>query len=161
MIRNPDGIRKYHTAHDRFLKPAIVNFFTREFAGFFGPVVRENIADVLIELFEQNAPETSRLKHGQMLWNALDKHTRADSPNRRYKPVVLTLVNDDDINLFEKEKPIKDIRKQVISRVIKEAYAQGGILSMRDLSLIMSTNASMISIQRAEYEQENGWFLSG
>ena len=68
---------------------------------------------------------------------------------------MLTLVNNDDINLFEKEKPIKDIRKQVIARVIKEAYAQGGILSMRDLSLIMSTNASMISIQRAEYEQEN------
>jgi hypothetical protein len=155
MIRNPDGIRKYHTAHDRFLKPAIINFFTREFAGFFGPVVRENIADALIDLFEQNAPESSRLKHGQMLWNALDKYTRADSPNRRYKPVVLTLVNNDDINLFEKEKPIKDIRKQVIARVVKEAYAQGGILSMRDLSLIMSTNASMISIQRAEYEQEN------
>lgn len=155
MIRKPDGIRKYHTAHDRFLKPAIVNFFAREFSGFFGPVIRENIADALIELFEQNVQQTSGLKHGQMLWNALDKFTRADSSNRRYKPVILTLVHDADIKLFEKQTPIKEIRKQVIARLIKEAYAQGGILSMRDISLILSTTAPMLSAQRAEYEKEN------
>lgn len=159
MIRKPDGIRKYHTAHDRFLKPAIVNFFAREFSGFFGPVVRENIADALIELFEQNVQQTSGLKHGQMLWNALDKFTRADSSNRRYKPVILTLVHDEDIKLFEKQTPIKEIRKQVIARLIKEAYAQGGILSMRDLSLILSTTAPLLSTQRAEYEKENNVVL--
>ncbi len=159
MIRKPDGIRKYHTAHDRFLKPAIVNFFAREFSGFFGPVVRENIADALIELFEQNVQQTSGLKHGQMLWNALDKFTRADSSNRRYKPVILTLVHDEDIKLFEKQSPIKEIRKQVIARLIKEAYAQGGILSMRDLSLILSTTAPLLSTQRAEYEKENNVVL--
>ncbi len=159
MIRKPDGIRKYHTAHDRFLKPAIVNFFAREFSGFFGPVVRENIADALIELFEQNVQQTSGLKHGQMLWNALDKFTRADSSNRRYKPVILTLVHDEYIKLFEKQSPIKEIRKQVIARLIKEAYAQGGILSMRDLSLILSTTAPLLSTQRAEYEKENNVVL--
>lgn len=155
MIRKPNGIRKYHTAHDRFLKPAIVNFFTREFSGLFGPVIRENIADALIDLFEQNVQQTSGLKHGQMLWNALDKSTRADSPNRRYKPVILTLVNDEDIRLFEKQTPIKEIRKQVIARLIKEAYTQGGILSMRDLSLILSSSAPSLSTQRAEYEKEH------
>lgn len=155
MIRKPDGIRKYHTAHDRFLKPAIVNFFAREFSGFFGPVVRENIADALIELFEQNVQQISGLRHGQMLWNALDKFTRADSSNRRYKPVILTLVHDEDIKLFEKQTPIKEIRKQVIARLVKEAYAQGGILSMRDVSLILSTTAPMLSTQRAEYEKEH------
>ncbi|WP_243350314.1 DUF1670 domain-containing protein [Parabacteroides sp. FAFU027] len=159
MIRKPDGIRKYHTAHDRFLKPAIVNFFAREFSGFFGPVVRENIADALIELFEQNVKQTSGLKHGQMLWNALDKFTRADSSNRRYKPVILTLVHNEDIKLFEKQSPIKEIRKQVIAWLIKEAYAQGGILSMRDLSLILSTTAPLLSTQRAEYEKENNVVL--
>lgn len=155
MIRKPDTVRKYHAAHDRFLKPAIVNFFTREFAGHFGPIVRENIADALIEIFEQNVPQTNRIKHGQMFWNALDKNTRADSPNRKYVPVILTLVTDQDINLFEKAKPIKDIRKQVIARIIREAYEQGGILSMRDISLILSTSDSLVSTKRIEYEEEN------
>lgn len=155
MLRQPDGIRKYRTAHDRFLKPAIVNFFAREFSGYFGPIVRENIAHALIDIFEKNAPTTDRVKHGQIVWNALDKNTRADSPNRRYVPVILSLVTDEDIALFEKEKPTKEVRKQVIARIIREAYSQGGILSMRDISLILATNADMISVLRIEYETEN------
>lgn len=155
MIRKPDAVRKYHAAHDRFLKPAIINFFAREFSGHFGPIVRENIADTLIEIFEQNVPQTNRIKHGQMFWNALDKNTRADSPNRKYVPVILTLVTEQDINLFEKAKPITAIRKQVIARMISEAYEQGGVLSMRDISLILSTSDSLVSTRRIEYEQEN------
>ncbi len=155
MIRTSDGIRKYRAAHDRFLKPAIVNFFKREFAGYFGPIVRENIAQALIDIFEQNAPETTRIKHGQMLWNALDKTTRADWTNRKYKPVVLTLVNEQDIELFKEGNPVKQIKKQVIARIMKEAHQQGGLLSTRDISLIMSADASYLSHLRIEYENEN------
>jgi hypothetical protein len=38
------------------------------------------VADELIRIFEENAPPENRLNHGQMLWNALDKNTRGDSP---------------------------------------------------------------------------------
>jgi len=155
MIRQPDGIRKYRTAHDRFLKPCIVNFFAREFSGYFGPIVRENIADALIEIFEQNALPKDRIKHGQMLWNALDKNTRADSPKRKYKPVVLTLVSDEDIKLFEKQTSPREIKKQVMARIIKEAYQQGGILSNRDTSLILAYSDTKLSALRIEYEKEN------
>ncbi|MDL2228414.1 DUF1670 domain-containing protein [Bacteroidales bacterium OttesenSCG-928-K03] len=159
MNRQPDGIRKYHTAYDRFLKPAIVNFFEREFSGYFGPIVRENISDALIEIFEKNAPQKDTIKHGQMLWNALDKYTRADSPKRRYKPVVLTLVAQEDIKLFEKQTPVRKIKKQVMARIIREAYQQGGILSNRDCSLILSSNAAHLSTLRSEYEKENKTIL--
>lgn len=155
MIRKPDAIRKYQSAHDRFLKPALVNFFAREFSGYFGPIVRENIADELVSLFNSLCPESSRLKPGQMIWNALDKNTRADSPNRRYKPVILTVVNDHDIGMFEKRKPLPEIRKQVMARMIREAYAQDGILSTRDLSLILTMDAAHLSQQRIEYELQN------
>ena len=155
MIRKPDGVRKYRPAHDRFLKPAIVNFFEREFSGHFGPIVRENIAEELINLFDSLCPETSRLKPGQMLWNALDRHTRADSPKRRYKPVILTVVDKSDIEMFEKAKPVPEIRKQVVARMMKEAYKQNGLLSTRDLSLILTIDASYLSKIRAEYEEEN------
>ena len=159
MIRKPDALRKYQSAHDRFLKPAIVNFFEREFAGYFGPIVRENIARELVDIFEQNAPLAVHIKHGQMLWNALDKNTRADWKNRKYKPVILTLVCDDDINLFENGKSVTQIKKQVIARIINEAYEQGGILSTRDISLIMASNASYLSNLRIQYEQENQTIL--
>lgn len=159
MITKPLGVKMYHTAYDRFLKSAIVNFFANEFSGYFGPMVRENIADALIELFQKNAPEVTHLKHGQILWNALDKHTRASSPKRRYKPVVLTLVDPQDIALFEKREDIRKIRGQVIARITREAYRQGGILSMRDISLFMCSSDNNISRTRIEYEQMSNCIL--
>lgn len=155
MIRQPDGKRKYQSAHDRLLKPSIINFFAKEFPGFFGPVVRENIADAMIDLFESLCPDPPRLRPGQIIWNALDAKTRADSPKRRYKPVILTIVSDEEISMFEEGKSIKTIRKYVIARMIKEAYLQGGILSMRDLSLLLVNELSYLSSQRIDYEQEN------
>lgn len=155
MIRKPESIRKYQSAHDRFLKPALVNFLFSEFPGYFGPIVRGNIAEALISLFNSLCPETTRLKPGQMIWNALDKNTRADSPKRKYVPVILTVVNDNDIVMFEKKKSLYEIRKQVMARMIKEAYTQGGVLSTRDISLILTMDAAYLSQQRIEYENQN------
>ncbi len=155
MIQTPDKIKRYHSAHERFLKPAIVNFFAREFQGAFGPVIRGNIADALIKLINEVYPETSRIKPGQILWNALDKNTRGDSPNRRYKAVVLTIVSDEDISILEKGAKSSEIRQKVIARIINEAYQQGGILSMRDIGLIMVTRPNNVSIERIKYEIKN------
>ena len=159
MNRQPDGIRKYRTAHDRFLKPAIVNFLKTELPGYLGPIVRNNIADALIDLFDSLCPETSRLKPGQMIWNALDRHTRADSLHRRYKPVILTVVDKTDIEMFEKELPVSKIRANAMARMMKEAYSQGGLLSTRDISLILCDKACNLSSVRIRYEKENHMVL--
>lgn len=155
MIPKPFPVKKYSSAHDRFLKPAIVNFFEREFCGMFGPIVRENIADALIRLFNSTCPESSRLQPGQVIWNALDKQTRGDSDKRKYLPVILTLVDDNDVTMFEKGASIKEIRKNVIARMIREAYKQDAVLSTRDLSLLLVNDASYISNNRIEYEKEH------
>lgn len=155
MIKTADQIKRYKSAHERFLKPAIVNFFASEFSGIFGDIVRGNIADALIQLFDQLCPETTRIKPGQILWNALDKKTRGDSPNRRYRPVILTIVSDEVVSMYEKGESICEIRKNIIARIIKEAYAQGGILSMRDIGLLMVNYPSVISNLRIDYEKQH------
>lgn len=159
MIPQPTSVKKYSSAHDRFLKPAIVNFFEREFCGMFGPVVRENIAAALIDLFNSLCPESSRLKPGQIIWNALDKRTRGDSENRKYKPVILSLVTDDEVTMFGNDVPVLTIRKKVMDRMIREAYQQGGVLSTRDLSLLLVFNGSGLSHQRIAYEKEHQTIL--
>jgi hypothetical protein len=159
MIQAASSVKHYSSAHDRFLKPAIVNFFEREFSGAFGPIVRENIADALIDLFNSLCPESSRLKPGQIVWNALDKRTRADSEKRRYKPVILSLITDDEVSMFEKGSLVSTIRKNVMARMIKEAYQQGAVLSTRDLSLLLVFSASALSHQRIEYEKEHNTVL--
>jgi membrane carboxypeptidase/penicillin-binding protein len=159
MIPKISSVKHYSSAHDRFLKPAIVNFFEREFCGMFGPVVRGNIADALIDLFNSLCPESSRLKPGQVVWNALDKRTRADSEKRRYKPVSLSLVTDDEVSMFENNCPVQLIRQNVMARMIKEAYQQGAVLSTRDLSLLLVSAGSWLSHQRIEYEKKHQTIL--
>jgi len=154
MIPTASSVKHYSSAHDRFLKPAIVNFFEREFSGAFGPIVRENIAGALIDLFNSLCPESSRLKPGQIVWNALDKRTRADSEKRRYKPVILSLVTDDEVSMFEKGTSVSTTRKNVMARMIREAYQQGAVLSTRDLSLLLVSSAAYLSQLRIEYEKE-------
>jgi hypothetical protein len=154
MLSKSKSVKMYRSAHDRFLKPMIVNFLVHELR-YLGPVTAANVADELIRIFEENVPQKNKLKHGQMLWNALDKNTRGDSKNRKYKSVVLSVVTDEDVALFEQNKSIKEIRKQIIARIIKETYQQGGILSTRDVGLILAQSEPAISNARIEYETEN------
>lgn len=155
MITKPDCVKRYGSASERFLKPIIMNFFRTEFPKLFGPVIRAKLADELINLFEKNCPETTKLKPGQLLWSALDKNTRGDSPNRKFVPVVLSIVTPDDIEQLTKGIKPSVITKYTIARIINEAYSQGGILSTRDIALLTLRGMSAISLMRSSYEKEH------
>lgn len=62
--------------------------------------------------------------------------------------------------MFEKGSSIKTIRKKVIARMIREAYNQSAVLSTRDLSLLLVSDASYLSHNRIEYEEEHKTVLS-
>lgn len=151
--------KHYRSAQDRFLKPALKNFFATEFPRLFGPVMRENLAEALLQLIDQLHPERQRLQPGQILWNALDKNTRGDSPNRKYIPVALSLVTEDDVQLMLSGVPRTKVTKQAIARIIQEAYQQGGILSMRDIALLTLRTNSYVSMLRKSYEKEHDTIL--
>ena len=159
MINKADCIKRYSPAKTRFLKPVIMNFFNSEFPKLFGPIIREKLADELIVLFESNCPEVNRLKPGQLLWNALDKNTRGDSPLRRYVPVILSVVTEDDILKLENGILPSVIAKNTVARIIREAYQQGGILSTRDVALITLRYSGTISQLRLSYEKEHNCVL--
>ncbi|MBU4387785.1 DUF1670 domain-containing protein [Candidatus Dependentiae bacterium] len=159
MIEASPCMKQYSSAKQRFFRPVIINFFANEFPKLFGPIMREKLADELITLFENVSPEIKRLKPGQILWNALDKHTRGDSPNRRFVPVILNLITEKDVDELANGIPISKITEKSISRMICEAYEQGGILSNRDISLLTLRSTSETSRRRIKYEKENNCVL--
>jgi len=159
MIKKPDSYNRYSSARDRFLKTAISNFFAREFPKFFGPVMREKLADELLSLLIALYPEGNRLQHGQILWNALDKTTRATSPRRNYVPVILSIITEQDIDQLVQGVPMTRIARNAIARIIREAYSQGGILSSRDVGLITLRDPSTVSTIRISYEKEQNCTL--
>jgi hypothetical protein len=159
MIKAPESVKRYASAKARFFRPVIINFFATECPKLFGPLMREKMADELIKVFDAIAPETTRLKPGQVLWNALDKKTRGDSPRRRYVPTVLTLISEQDVEQLVAGASMTAVRQEAVARMIREAYAQGGVLSMRDLSLLLLRPDSVVTTTRKRYEAEHGCTL--
>lgn len=145
--------KMYRSARQRLLKPQIERFFAEQLPKMFGPVIRSNIADELLELFDQHVREASSLEPGQILWNAVDINTRADAVNRRFVTVVLTMVDEQDIKLRTQGRSIKEIRAQATARILREAYQQGALLSMRDISLLCWQPHSVPTTWRKHYER--------
>ena len=159
MIRPPDSVKRYSSAKERFFKPAIMNFFARECPRFFGPVLREKIADELLTLFESVSPEISRLKPGQIPLECIGpKHPRR-LPKRKYVPVILTVISEEDVQLLVEGVQMSKIVENAIARMIREAYSQGGVLSSRDLGLITLRHPTNTSSIRKRFEEHHGCTL--
>lgn len=159
MLLRSNASHHYKSAHKRFAKQAIETFFEREFPKFFGPNIRNTIAEKLMEIFADNFKDKNTLKSGQVLWNAVHKDNRADSYNVKFVPVILTMVCDEDITDLENGLKIPEHRQNVIARITQEAYQQNALLSMRDISLLMATSYSATSASRIGYEKRNSIIL--
>lgn len=155
MLQTPSYVKQYRSAQERFLKPALVDFFRKSTPALSGHFIAGKMADEIIALFYRLCPERESLEVGQVLWNALDKNTRGDSPNRRFVPVVLTLIAQEDIKSLLQGTPHNKIAQAAIARMTIEAFEQGGIMSTRDLALIALRDESLVSRLRRAYETTN------
>ncbi|MFQ6043448.1 MAG: DUF1670 domain-containing protein [Candidatus Poribacteria bacterium] len=153
MITPSNNYKHYHSAKQRFLKSLIVNFFEMELPKLFGPQLRDRLGDEIIKLISKAMPERDHVKPGQVVWTAIDKKTRPDSPNRKFVPVVLTLVDEKDIEELVKGAGKRRIAENAIARITQEAYQQGALLSMRDIGLLSWRAESYVSIMRKAYEK--------
>ena len=155
MIPTPDYVNKFSSAKTRFLKGALESFFQREFPKLFGPILREKLVEELLKILDTTLPPRSYVKPGQMIWNAVDISTRADAETPKFVPVILTLVEEEDVEQLAQGVPMIQIRRKAIARILNEAYAQGGLLSMRDIGLLSWRHGSAISQDRLHYEKEH------
>jgi hypothetical protein len=154
MISTSHAQKHFHSAHTRFFDAAIHRFFKKHLPGFMGNELLNIITVKLIELIQQYAFETTRIKPGQMLWVAVDKNTRADSMKVQYKPIVLTLVNTDEIGTLEQGKSsLPNMTSNTIARLCTEAFEQGALLSMRDIGLILKRESGHVCSLRRKFEK--------
>jgi hypothetical protein len=159
MIKSPDYVKRFNSAKARFLKGILDNFFESEFPKLIGPILRDKLTDELIKILEKMLPLKEHLKPGQVIWNAVDIRTQADAKQPKFVPVILTLINEQDIEQLTSGTPMSVIRDQAIARLHHEAYSQGGLLSMRDIGLLTWRYGGTISQYRLNYEQEHDVIL--
>jgi hypothetical protein len=155
MSRPSYSQKHYASAQKRLLPAAIAHFFDVNFPKFFGPDMRERIAQALMNLIEVQFPVSSHLRPGQCLWNAVAIDTRADSVKLRLVPVVLTLVDEADVTRLAAGEKIACVAQDTTARLLDEAFQQGALLSMRDIGLLTWRKDATISQWRQAWEREN------
>ena len=142
----------------------IVKEFIKENFGFMmGELAINQFVKELMKLYETYYPAKNNLKMGQMLWYAIDINERPSYgkkiSNTKLVPVVLTIFSQEDIKSFQEGKKLKDIRLNVIKRILNEAKQQGGVLSELDLKAIMKISSLTISKMITEYENQTNEML--
>jgi len=152
--------KHYGSAHKHLFAAAFDRFLKQNVPQVGGPEVRQLVVDKIIEIFDAHTVPTEQVKPGQMVWVAVDKNTRADSKKVRYRPVVLTLITLPEIDdlVAGKATPPQQLQG-TIARILKESYAQGALLSMRDLALIFKRSPGEMSKARQQYEKKTAEVL--
>ncbi|MCG2782149.1 MAG: DUF1670 domain-containing protein [Candidatus Altiarchaeales archaeon] len=151
--------KQYASAKDRFIKPALMNFLKTEFPSLGGDKIRKLFIEELMKILDKCYYPSNKLRLGQMRWLTLSKETRATNKDPQFVPVTLTLVSEGDIGRYCNGINREEIMQDIIARLLTEAYEQGGLLSMRDLSLIMCYGDSYLSNMRLKYERRNNTTL--
>jgi hypothetical protein len=150
--------KEYEPQLHKTFKSAVIAFLEREFPYLTGPLTRQTFVEALQEIVEQFYPSVSNLKMGQMLWVAVAKDEKANYGKKmsstRLVPVVLTVIDQSDIERRMKGEKPSAFKSAVLARVLEEAETQGGVLSETDLAFILHLQRGRISQLILQYEQE-------
>ena len=151
--------KTYEPVKNKTFESAVTLFLEREFPHLTGPLTRKTFVNALKSIVEKFYPPTSNLKAGQMLWVAVAKDETASYGKKmsstELRPVVLTVVDQQDIEkMMQGEKP-SAVEKEVVARLLKEACSQGAVLAEADLSVILQRSRALISKLILQYENEH------
>lgn len=158
--RSPTRGQAYDASQRKTFRSALCHLLQTEFPGVFGPTVTQLFAERIDALHQRFHPPRERLQAGQVLWAAV----AADDPPARHKriehtrlvPVVLDLVNAQDIDDAVATGLRTETRARKILRLFQQAYDQGAVLSYPDVSLLMHLQTSTISRTVLEHERATG-----
>jgi len=162
MIRPKQHHRElqYRPQAAKTLRQALIGFITREFPRLGGPWVIELFVDKILELVDAYRIARDRLKPGQTVWQAVavDERPGYRKPMTRTRqvPVVITVANQDDIADLRNNVKRSQLLKRALVRAANDAYAQGGVLTCTDLSVLFHRAHSRVAELIRQYEAETG-----
>ena len=144
-------------AHKSF-EGALEAFLSDECPQLGGFRTRQVLVKSILDMVHQFYPETSHMRQGQVVWPTV--HVKAFSsygkPIRetRLQSVVLDLVRSSDAMERAKGKKLRDMKKEAIARMCKQAYEQDGCLTSAELSILLKICTNTVGKYIKEWEEE-------
>lgn len=159
-IRSSPRFHPYDASNRKTFKGAVCHLLHTEFPGIFGPTITRLFADKIDEVYERFHPPRDRFKLGQALWAgvAIDDPPCRDKriEDTRLVPIVLDLVTAQDIDEARAKGMRSKTRRAKIVRLFRQAYEQGAVLSLADVSLLIHVHITTLSNLVREHELATG-----
>jgi Protein of unknown function (DUF1670) len=163
---------RYSSIPKRNFRNAIIRLLEEQFKVLGSHKVLQLIADEIVNLHKEFYPEIEKQSFGHIVWRTTSADCKKPSYGTRVedyevKTVILPLVSEEDIDMrirsyygkldnYEKQEA-RDIR--VMARLIKSAYAQGGLLSGAELSVLLNRSMGAIGRYIRKYHQTHNDIL--
>jgi len=158
--KQSDRETQYRPQAGKTLRNALRHFITREFPRLGGPWIIEMFVDKLLQWVARYHIGSDQLKPGQTLWPAIAiaEHPGYHKPTyaMRQVPVVITLASQDDIADLRNDVKWTTLVQRAMVRAANDAYAQGGVLSTSDLSVLFHHSHTRVAELIRQYELETG-----
>lgn len=125
--------------------------------------IAEVLAQTMVTIFENFAPEKERLKPFQILWMGIDRYDPPGQGKRiedtAQRTVALTLWDNSELETLASGVRQRELLPGRIARVTKEALAQDALLIQTDLALIFGCSVSIIRKAIDNWSKQTGEVL--
>jgi hypothetical protein len=151
--------RSFSPLRDKTLANVLRHLFVTEFGYANKVIFAEAMIDRILETIDAFVKPASLIRPGQMLWMAVvndgNKHLFEAMKDTPQVPVVLDLVTDRDLQALADSQDLMVLRRQRHTRLLDQAYDQGGALAHTDLCAITLSGEGQVAgdiahVQRTE-----------
>lgn len=120
------------------------------------PITADAILRLSKEAFDSDKDDFNELETGQIKYLAVSQEESPGKPIKdcQLKEVVLTLDEPEDMKVYEDFDLIR-WRRKVIRRICEEAYEQGSVLTLKDLTRILKVSYKTIRRDIKALEEEH------
>ncbi len=138
---------------------ALTAFLEQEFPQLGGFKTRQMLAECINNMVTKFYPETNHMKPGQISWITVHKDEKnsygKSMKNTQLTNVVLDIIQQHDAMERAEGKKLRDIKKEAVVRLCKQAFEQNGCLTNAEIAIILKMSASTVSKYIKEYEMES------
>lgn len=167
---------RYESIPKRNFRNAIVRLLEVQYKILGSHKVLQMIADDILALHKEFYPDIEAQRLGHIIWRTTGADCKKPSYGTRVedyevKTVILPLVTDKDVEMriesfYGQTKGNENYKKQqerdieVMARLVKSAYEQGGLLSGAELSVLLNRSLTTIARYMNIYHQTHDDILS-
>ena len=142
---------------------ALNAFFENELPSLGGSRIRMTVVNAINDMVARFFPETTHLQPGQTPWVTVSVDSKGAYGKRirdtELIPVVLDLVQKEDARERAEGKRVREVKKEAVARLCRQAYEQGGCMTAAELAVLLKMSAVTVGQYIAEYEEEQGVVL--